>query len=62
MATEAAEFCLGVAQTELELRTLIGVTTPENAASQRVLNKLGLCCESEVVLERTRCLLHRVRW
>ena len=62
LATEAAEFCLGVAQTELKLRTLIGVTTPENLASQRVLGKLGLRYESEVVVEETRCLLHRVRW
>ena len=62
LATEAAEFCLGVAQTDLELRTLIGVTTPESLASQRVLSKLGLRYESEVVVEQTRCLLHRVRW
>ena len=62
LATEAAEFCLGVAQTDLELRTLIGVTTPENLASQRVLSKLGLRYESEVAVEQTRCLLHRVRW
>ena len=62
LATEAAEFCLSVAQTELELRTLIGVTTPENLASQRVLGKLGLHYESDVVVEQTRCLLHRVRW
>ena len=62
LATEAAEFCLGVAQTELELRTLVGVTTPENLASQRVLGKLGFRYESEVVVEQTRCLLHRARW
>ena len=62
LATEAAEFCLGVAQAELELRTVIGVTTPENLASQRVLGKLGLRYESKVEIEQTRCLLYRVRW
>jgi RimJ/RimL family protein N-acetyltransferase len=62
LATEAGEFCLGVAQSELEPRTVIGVTTPENLASQRVLRKLGLRYESKVVVEQTRCHLHRVRW
>jgi ribosomal-protein-alanine N-acetyltransferase len=62
LATEAAEFCLGVARAELELRTVIGVTTPENLASQRVLEKVGLRYESDTVVERTRCFLYRVRW
>ena len=62
VATEAGRFCLSVAQTELGLRTLVGVTTPGNLASHRVLTKLGLRYESDVVIEQTRCLLHRVRW
>ena len=62
LATEAGEFCLGLAQAELALGTLVGITTPGNLASRRVLGKLGLRFESEVVVEQTRCLLHRVRW
>ena len=62
LATEAGRFCLETARTGLGLRTLVGVTTPENLASRRVLEKLGLRYESEVVVERTTCLLHRVRF
>ncbi|MDJ0790178.1 MAG: GNAT family N-acetyltransferase [Myxococcota bacterium] len=62
LATEAAGFALGVARGELELCTLIGVTTPTNEASQRVLYKIGLRHESDVVIEGTHCMLHRVRW
>ena len=62
LATEAAEFCLNLARTDLDVKTLIGVTTIENQASQRLLSKLGLCYESEVVVEETPCLLYRVRW
>ena len=62
LATEAAEFCLNLARTDLDLKTLIGITTPGNQASQRVLSKLGLRYESEAVVEGAKCLLYRVRW
>ncbi len=62
LATEASEFCLNLAKKNLNVRTLIGVTTPENKASQRVLSKLGLCHEGELVVEETQCLLYRTRW
>lgn len=62
LATEAAEFCVDVARNALALRTLVGVTTPGNLASQRVLGKLGLRYESEVVVEQTSWFVYRVRW
>ncbi len=61
-ATESAQFCLDVAGTDLELRTLIGITTPENLASQRVLSKLGLFHECDTIVEKTPCFLFRSRW
>jgi ribosomal-protein-alanine N-acetyltransferase len=62
IATEAAEFCLQLAEFELGLKTLIGITTPENRASQRLLCKLGLDYESETVVGGTRCFLYRICW
>ncbi len=62
IATEAALFCLELARLELDLRTLIGITTLENHASQRVLSKLGLRHDSEVPVNGTKCLLYRIRW
>jgi ribosomal-protein-alanine N-acetyltransferase len=62
IATEAARFCLGLARIELGLKTLVGVTTPGNHASQRVLRKLMLRHESEVTINGTECLLYRIRW
>ncbi len=62
LATEAGEFCLGIARSDLDLETLIGITTPKNQASQQVLNKLGLRYECKTVVEKTRCFLYRVRW
>ena len=61
-ATEAAQFALGQARSRLDLQTLIGITTPENQASQRVLEKLGLRYECDTVVEETPCFLYRVHW
>ena len=61
-ATEAASFCLELARTELELDTLVGITTSSNERSQRVLNKLGLRHEADVEIGGMRWLVHRVRW
>ncbi|MDJ0788413.1 MAG: GNAT family N-acetyltransferase [Myxococcota bacterium] len=58
-ATEAARYCVELAKTELDLHTLIGITTPPNHASQRVLTKLGFAHERDTVVEGTRCLLFR---
>ena len=62
LATESAKVCADVARTDLGLQTLIGVVTPENLASQRVLNKLGLHYECDTMVEHTRCLIYRACW
>ncbi len=62
LATEAGEFCLSIARRDLDLETLIGITTPKNQASQQVLNKLGMRYECDTEVEKTRCFLYRVRW
>ncbi len=51
-----------LARGELGVESLVGVTTPANRASQRVLLKLGLQYEREVLIEETRCFLYRVSW
>ncbi len=62
LATESGKFCIDVARRHLGLKTVVGITTPENHASQRVLQKLGLSYECETVVEQTRCFQYRVRW
>lgn len=62
LASEAARYCVDIARRELALETLIGVTLPDNRASQRVLARLGFQYESLLVLESTECHLYRVRW
>lgn len=41
-ATEAAEVCLAYGFEQLNLRKIVAVTRPENAASRRVMEKLGM--------------------
>lgn len=61
-ATESGKFCLDIARTHLDLRTLVGITTTANLASRRVLSKLGLRYESDLIIEQARCSLYRLRW
>ena len=42
IATEAAGVCIEYAFLDAQLDTIIGLTHPENIASQRVLEKIGL--------------------
>ena len=53
LATEAARFALAQARSRLGLRTLIGIATPENRASRRVLEKIGLRYERDAVVNAT---------
>ena len=59
LATEVAETCAALAWRDLGAPSLVGVTTPVNRASQRVLLKVGLHYEREIVIEGTRCFLYR---
>ncbi|MGB3716106.1 MAG: GNAT family N-acetyltransferase [Candidatus Promineifilaceae bacterium] len=42
IATEAAGFCIDYAFRDAQLEKIIGLTHPDNVASQRVLEKIGL--------------------
>lgn len=42
LVTEAAKRCIGYAFTELDLQMVIGLVHPDNIASRRVLEKIGL--------------------
>jgi ribosomal-protein-alanine N-acetyltransferase len=42
LATEGAAASLGYGFERLELESIVGIVHPENAASQRVLEKLGM--------------------
>ena len=61
-ATEAGGFARDLARFELGLASLVGVTLPDNHASRRVLEKLGLERDGETVVGETTCLVHRVTW
>ncbi len=61
-ATESGRFGLEIAKDHLALRTLVGITTPANRASQHALGKLGFSYEGDTVVEKTRCFRFRLRW
>lgn len=47
IATEAADICIDYAFRKVDLDTIIGLTHPENIASQRVLEKIGLTFQKQ---------------
>jgi RimJ/RimL family protein N-acetyltransferase len=47
LATEVANVCVAFADRELHLASVVGVTSPENRASQQVLCKAGLVYERD---------------
>jgi ribosomal-protein-alanine N-acetyltransferase len=51
-ATESAQGVLEYARDELKVPKLVGITSPENAASIRVLEKIGMVYEGVVPLPR----------
>ena len=59
LGTEAGEACCEIAWGDLAVDSLVGVTTPANAASQRVLEKIGLEHERDVVVEGDSYRLYR---
>lgn len=48
LATEAAKACLDLARKSLNVPSVIAVTLPDNARSQRVLAKLGMVTQRQV--------------
>jgi RimJ/RimL family protein N-acetyltransferase len=61
LATEIATACLQLGRRELGLTTIVAVTSPENRASQHVLEKVGLVYERDFMHEGAVCSLFRTR-
>ncbi len=55
LATEAAKAALGFGFDRFDFPFIIGLTHPENIASQRVLEKSGLCFVEEAVYFEMNC-------
>jgi ribosomal-protein-alanine N-acetyltransferase len=62
-ATEIARECVRIGRDRLALPSMVAITTPENLASQRVMQKVGLVFERDIihasrphVLFRTVCV------
>ena len=61
LATEVASACLELGRRTLDLTTIVGVTSPENRASQHVLEKVGLVYERDFTHEGAPASLFRTR-
>lgn len=61
LASEAAGACVRIARSRLSLRSVVAITLPSNAASQRVMQKSGLVYEREVTHDGVLHLLFRTR-
>jgi RimJ/RimL family protein N-acetyltransferase len=59
LATEIATACLRVGREQLGLPSVVAITRPANAGSQRVLTKAGLVYERDVTHEGVSHLLFR---
>ena len=61
LATEIARACLAYGHDVLRFTTIVGVISPDNHASQHVLEKAGLAYERDIVLDGEACALFRTR-
>ena len=61
LATEVASRCVGLAERELGLDTIVGLTDPANRASRHVLEKVGLTYERDCLHEGHPTALFRRR-
>jgi len=61
LATEAARACVRIGRARLGLASVVAVTLPTHAASQRVMVKAGLAYEREIVHEGLPHVLFRTR-
>ena len=61
LATEVATACLELGRRKVGLTTIVGVTSPDNLASQHVLEKVGLVYERDFMHEGARSSLFRTR-
>jgi ribosomal-protein-alanine N-acetyltransferase len=61
LATEIAEACVRIGFNQLQLPSIVAVTTPANLASQQVMRKAGLTYERDIVHAGVPHLLYRIR-
>ena len=61
LATEVTCACVQIAQGRLGLRSVVAITLPSNAASQRVMQKSGLVYEREITHDGVLHVLFRTR-
>ena len=61
LATEATLACIDLAERELQRTSLVAITAPDNAGSQRVLTKAGFAYERDFSLDGNVCLMFRYR-
>lgn len=61
LATEIAARCVGLAEQELGLAEIVGLTDPANRASRHVLEKVGLTYERDCVHDDRPTALFRKR-
>ena len=59
LATEIAQACVRIGREQLRLPSLVGITVPANSESQRVLRKVGLEFERNIVHDGLACMLFR---
>lgn len=59
LATEVADRCVAIGRDDLGLESLVAVTRPTNQASRRVMQKVGMAYEREVVLEAEKHVMYR---
>jgi len=62
LATEIAGACLEWARTDLRLASVVALTRPDNIRSQRVLTKIGMQIERQIVHEGEPHLVFRIRF
>lgn len=60
-ATESAEVCLQIGFDQFGLACIVGRAMKANSASIRVLEKLGLTYEQDIVLDGEEAVLYQIR-
>lgn len=59
IATEVAAACLAYGRRELALTTMVGLTLPHNTRSRKVLEKIGMIYDRDIVHADLKHVLYR---
>jgi RimJ/RimL family protein N-acetyltransferase len=62
LATEIAHACVTLGREQLHLPSIVAIALPSNQASQRVMAKVGLAYEREVIYADLPHVLFRSTW